>query len=344
MHRTELLKSFATAALLLPEPLSRAAYTLSDEEKLLCEGFRIRLGRPLTAHVGLSERPLALDGRPVLVTPDAMEALVARVTESSVHSYSGQMAGGFITAEQGHRLGLCGEMVHQGDTAMVRNLSSINLRIAKQVRGIADALCGVLYRDGFTGTLIVAPPGAGKTTLLRDMSRWLSHRMSVAVVDERYELAACRRGVPRFDVGACDILSGSPKAPGIELLLRSMAPRVIALDEITAVRDVEALMEADACGCGFVTTAHGAEVSDLGRRPVYRALMETGIFQNIIQIEHGPQGRRYRAWREGGVHGGQAGGAHSHRGVVLGGRTFYEQEPQNPGEIAAQLCDSAADY
>ena len=334
MHHTEMLKSFATAALLLPEALARAAFTLTDGEKLLCEGFRLRLGRPMTARLGQTERALFLDGRPVPVTADDLEALLARVTQSSVHSYSGQMAGGFVTAEQGHRLGLCGELVRQGEAVTLRSLSSINLRIAKQVRGVSDTLCGALYGAGFAGTLIVAPPGAGKTTLLRDMARWLSGRMSVAVVDERNELAACSGGKPRFDVGSCDILSGSAKALGIELLLRSMAPQVIALDEITAARDVEALCEADACGCGFVTTAHGAEVRDLGRRPVYRALMESGIFQNIIQIEHGPQGRRYGIWREGSGARDQAGGAHPHRGVVLGGRTFYEQEPAGPGEDA----------
>lgn len=345
MNRTDFLKSFATAAMLLPEGLARAAFGLNDADRLACEAFRIRLGRAMTAEVAGEERTLSLEGRPVVADAAAMDALLARVTGSSVHSFNGQMVRGYITSPQGHRLGLCGEMVwDRGAAVTVRSPSSVNLRIAKQVPGLSDALCRRLFAQGFDSTLILAPPGAGKTTLLRDMARWLSASMSVAVLDERHELAACRLGVPSFDLGRCDVLSGSPKAEGIELLIRSMAPRVIALDEITAPEDVRAVRQAAYCGCGFVTTAHGSDLRDLARRPVYQALMAEGIFKNIVTIKAEAGRRRYGIWQEGGEAGGQADRAGHDRGVVLGHGVFYEQEPAGAGAGPGQLYDGLAGH
>lgn len=101
-------------------------------------------------------------------------------------------------------------------------------------------------------TLIVSPPGCGKTTLLRDLIRQVSDGSSqkagkcsfagvnVGVADERSELGACYQGVPQNDLGMrTDVLDGCPKSEGMLMLIRSMAPAVVAVDEIGGKEDIK---------------------------------------------------------------------------------------------------------
>ena len=293
MEQKEALRGFYTAANLLPERLWRAAFTLTEEQRPLCEELRVRLERPMTALVAGEQVHL-----PVCAASDELQLLLARAADHSVHSFEGQLARGFVTTRHGHRLGVCGEATDgENGIRALRGLSSVTLRIAKQVLGAADPLLPALCGGGFESTLILAPPGAGKTTLLRDLCRALSRRYRVAVADQRYEIAACAGGVPRFDVGLCDVFSGGEKSEVLALLTRGMAPQIIATDEITRPEDCRALAESAACGCFFLATAHGGGPEDLRARPVYRQLLETGVFRRLITIEH-DGGRRSYAVQE----------------------------------------------
>ena len=52
-------------------------------------------------------------------------------------------------------------------------------------------------------------------------------------MDERSEIGGCYQGVPQNNLGLMtDVLDGCPKAEGMRMLLRSMSPRVIAVDEL----------------------------------------------------------------------------------------------------------------
>ena len=289
MQNTDFLKSFHTAAQLLPERLWRAAYSLKEQERLQCEVFRVRQGRPLAATV--AGKTVLLGDVPVLPTKEELDELLARATECSVHTYLEQLWQGFLTTRHGHRLGLCGQ-APEGESRLLRGLSSINIRIARQVPGLGGELplCG---EEGFRSTLILAPPGAGKTTLLRELCRRLSADFRVAVADERYEIAACAGGVPRFSVGSCDVLSGGQKRETLPMLLRSMSPQILAVDEITRQEDCDCLLDCAACGCGLLATAHGSGLSDLQRRPAYRRLVECGAFRQVILIRQTAAGREY---------------------------------------------------
>ena len=189
---------------------------------------------------------------------------------------------GFVTLPGGHRLGICGTAVVQNGTiTALREPSSLNLRIARQPDGIADRLRDALWARP-QSVLLCGAPGSGKTTLLRDLIRQLSDRFGwrICVVDERLELAACASGVPQFHLGAhTDVLSGAPKAAGIELLLRTMNPEWIAVDEITAEADIAAIRRASYCGVRFLATAHAADRRELESRPLYRALLQDGFFR-----------------------------------------------------------------
>lgn len=188
---------------------------------------------------------------------------------------------GYLTVQGGHRIGVCGEaVIHNGVMSGMRNITSICIRTARQFPGIADAAAQ------YTGSvLIIGRPGSGKTTLLRELIRLRSGKRkgSVAVIDERSELFPMVNGKYCFERGpSTDVLLGCSKSVGISCVLRTMGPSCIAVDEITAEEDCAALMNAAWNGVDLLATAHAADLSDLRRRPVYRRLMEMGLFDWVL--------------------------------------------------------------
>lgn len=177
---------------------------------------------------------------------------------------------GFLTAPGGHRVGVCGE----GMDGCLREIRSLNIRVAKDIHGIAD---GIPIGDPI---LILGPPGSGKTTLLRDLIRRISRTATVSVVDERCEI------FPQgFDPGLhTDVLAGFSKEQGTDMVLRSMGPEWIAVDEITYAGDCTALIRSGWCGVKLAATAHAASVKDLCSRPVYRPLVESGVFRLCVVL------------------------------------------------------------
>ena len=289
MQEMDCKKSFHTAAQLLPERLWRVAYTLPEAQRDLCEEFRVRVGRPFAATV--AGETVLLGGGMILPTTEELDELIARATECSVHTYLEELWQGYLTTRHGHRLGICGH-APDGEHRLLRGLSSVNIRIARPFWNIGEDL-ELCPQGKFSGTLILSPPGEGKTTLLRALCRRLSREYRVAVMDERYEIAACADGAPRFPIGNCDVFSGGNKQSGIVMLLRTMSPQILAVDEITQSEDCRALLECVGCGCQLLATAHGESPDDLRRRPAYRELLASGAFQQVIQIQRTGSGRSY---------------------------------------------------
>ena len=192
---------------------------------------------------------------------------------------------GYITAPGGHRIGICGDCVVQaGAVTGVRSATSLCLRVARSFEGIGQ------NAPKHGSILILGPPGVGKTTLLRDMIRLRSHAgAAIAVVDERGELFPAG---DIFEPGPrTDVLTGCSKAQGIQMALRTMGPKCIAVDEITAAEDSQALMSAGWCGVELLATAHAANYEDLKRRPVYQPLAKSGLFEQAIILG------RDKSWR-----------------------------------------------
>ncbi len=194
----------------------------------------------------------------------------------------------------GHRLGVCGTVSFaEGRIQGIRTVSSLSLRIAREHPDVAAAVLPKI-RDGAQqgqGTLIVSPPAGGKTTFLRDCIRLLSQDgMRVGVVDTRGEIAAMRGGVPQFDLGGhTDILDGCPKSLGALQLVRTMAPQVLALDEVTDPKDVEAISYAANCGVAVLATIHAAGIQELTRKPVFHALYDCGAFSRCVTLTQLPR-------------------------------------------------------
>ena len=180
--------------------------------------------------------------------------IVEKLCENSIYAYKNQLCDGFITVKGGHRIGITGTVVTENEKIInLKYITSLNFRIAREVincsykllKDIIDIQNNTIYN-----TLIVSPPGKGKTTMLRDIIRNISNGinemsfkgMTCGVVDERGEIAAMYKGVPQNNIGIrTDVIENVSKSKGMKILIRSMAPEVIACDEIGSAEDVQAI-------------------------------------------------------------------------------------------------------
>lgn len=261
--------------------------------------IRLRVNGPLIVIEDNEEYMIDSDGgictcidEAYIVTARDIRETMALVSDYSVYAYEDDIRQGFITIKGGHRVGIAGKIVLEGTVIRtIQYISFMNIRLAHQIKGCADKVMPYIFEKGrICHTLIVSPPCCGKTTLLRDMIRQVSERekgMSIGVVDERSEIAACYLGVPQNDLGIrADVLDGCPKAKGMLMLLRSMSPQLIAVDEIGSREDMEAIEYVIHCGCKLLATVHGNSVDDLMQKPVLGKLVKARIFERYIVLSN----------------------------------------------------------
>lgn len=227
--------------------------------------------------------------------PRDLEDIVYHICRSSLYAYEEEIKRGYLTIEGGYRIGVAGQAVldSEGNLKTIKNISFLNIRIAHEVIGAAKPLLKQLYEGGnIKNTLIISPPGYGKTTCLRDLIREVSNGniygngKHCCVIDERSEIAGSFRGVPQLDVGVrTDVLDGCPKATGMMMVLRSMAPQVIAVDELGTEEDIQALFSVIRSGCRLVATIHGEGIEDLHKKFFLREIIKEKVFERYVVIE-----------------------------------------------------------
>ena len=253
--------------------------------------IRIRVGRPIILR--LREQDIMLE---YMVSQSEILQTLERLCENSIYAYKNQICDGFITVKGGHRVGIAGScVIENGKIINVKYISSLNFRIAREIINCStNILREIIDRENRTifNTIIVAPPGKGKTTILRDLIRILSNGikeinfrgMNCGVVDERGEIAACYKGMPQNDIGVrTDVIENVSKDKGIHMLIRSMAPQIIACDEIGSIEDVLAIKYALSSGVKGIFTMHGKNMDDIkNNREVYELIEKKNVEKVIF--------------------------------------------------------------
>lgn len=235
------------------------------------------------------------------VTEQDMREMLNYISNYSLYAFQEKIRQGYITIEGGHRVGIAGQTsLHNGKIAAVSPITFLNIRVAHEKKGCAKTVVPFIrQKESIYNTLILSAPGVGKTTLLRDLIRSLSDgeengvRLKVCVVDERSEIAACCHGIPQNDMGArTDVLDGCGKAEGMQLLIRSMSPHIIAVDELGGEEDFFAVEQALNCGSRVLGTIHAGSMKELSQKPYLKKWMERGLFERFVCLKKEAGGKR----------------------------------------------------
>ncbi len=262
---------------------------ISDWQHL--QEIRIRQDQPVL---------LLYEGREIVLNIRGSAGEIRQIVEGacgySGYAFEEEIRRGYLTVEGGHRIGLAGRAVMtKTGVQTLKYISALNIRVAHPVVGCAARWKEYLYREMQPcHILIVSPPGCGKTTLLRDVIRLFSEGsegipgVNVGVVDERSEIGGSFQGKQTHDLGMrTDLLDGCSKAEGMYMLLRSMAPRVIAADEIGSTEDVRAIEEVIQSGCRILATVHSDSMEELRQKPGMQGLLKAKVFERYIFLKKG---------------------------------------------------------
>lgn len=281
-------------------PLSMIPNNMKDS----IEEIRMRINSPLCIYSKGKDYFVTKDGKlvnnpkeAVIVSFEQLNKTFQIVSNYSIYALTEELKNGFITIKGGHRVGIGGKVIYNNfGIESIKNISSLNFRIAREKRDISNNIINHLIKDGeFLNTLIISPPQCGKTTLLRDIIRNLSNGMKdknikgfkIGLVDERSEIAGVFNGIPQKEVGIrTDILDSCLKSLGIIILIRSMSPEIIAVDEIGSLDDVLAIEDALRAGIKLIATVHGYSIEDIKSRRSLKDLFSEKVFKRYIILDN----------------------------------------------------------
>lgn len=273
-----------SALTLLPAHIAEEVMALGSDELGRIDEIRLRIGRPVTLTCRGGSRVLnASHG----VTKQDLEATTTRAFRNSLHSSIDQLCAGFVTYDNGCRVGMTGTAAAEnGSVTNVRQISSLCIRIPREVKGCGGEIFTKCLDAAPASLLLCGAPSSGKTTYLRDLTRLCGARYRTALIDERGELAAVSFGLPQNDVGLLtDVFDRYPRGAAIETAVRVMSPQIIVCDEIGSAEDLKDLSYAMDSGVKLICTCHCGSLDELNRRPNISTLIEMGVFDHIVWLE-----------------------------------------------------------
>ena len=263
------------------------------------EEIRLRIGQNIALKIGQEMKELNYK-----ISKEELEETFENICEKSIYSYTKQISEGFITIKGGNRVGIVGTcIVENNQVKNINNISSLNFRIARQIKDVSTPILKDvidLQNNTIFNTMIVSSPGGGKTTILRDLVRKISNGIpeigflpkTCGIVDERSEIASMYKGIPQNDIGKfSDVIDNVPKAIGINMLIRSMAPQIIVCDEIGSKEDVEAIEKMVCSGVKGIFTAHGASISEVLQNINLNKLVDLKLIRKIIVLDSIEKGK-----------------------------------------------------
>jgi stage III sporulation protein AA len=294
INRDELIKIFSMNI--------RKILVNSNLNFQLLQEVRLRVNGPLMVIYEGKEYFIAKEGglihegsKAYHVNKSEIKEMMDYISSYSLYAFDDEIKQGFITIQGGHRIGIAGKTVLDGDKITgLKYISYINVRISHEIKGCANKVMPFIAGENLVRhCLIISPPRCGKTTLLRDIIRQISNGINgvtgktVGVVDERSEIGGCYLGAAVNDLGIrTDVLDCCPKAKGMLMLIRSMSPSVIAVDEIGDYEDVKAIEAVINCGCKLLATVHGSSIEDIKSKPLLQKMITEKVFERYIVLDN----------------------------------------------------------
>lgn len=259
--------------------------------------IRVKRGMPVILQTSYGEMFLDEEGgwtprreQAGCYTKDRFRHLTEVLCKDSVYAFETELSQGYLTIEGGYRIGVAGQLRKNayGEIYGMKQIDSFSIRISHALEyDISLVLRRLEQFETIPNILLVSAPGEGKTTCLRSLIRALSNGtknrsgVRVGVVDERGELNIAGWNTTEPDVETqseekakgitdlglrTDVISDCRKDYGMFMLIRSMSPRVIAVDEIGRKEDFISLREASRCGVAVLATMHAASLRDVQHR------------------------------------------------------------------------------
>ena len=268
----------------LPNRLSEAARRTAALYHGVIGEIRLRAGCPMFLSIGNKNISCGISP-----TADELAMILRSLCGNSLYCHSETMKEGYICTEGGIRVGVCGRAVTEGGKILsVTDISSVAIRIPHRIPGAADGICRLIMEEGFRGAILYSPPGVGKTTALREITARLAgkpYNIRIAVIDTRFEICGSLGGELTFDV-----LSGYPRAKGMETAVRTLSPQLILCDEIGSEEDAQAIYTSFGAGVPTVVTAHAGSLEELCVRPFMRKLIDSGAFTYAVGLGRSQSG------------------------------------------------------